>query len=342
MAEKDKKPKSGGSKDEVATDSSLEAESTKTEKADDSGALESSDRSASDKADAKVTAGSTDQGFIKRITHNLNPYMILMVVIVISGILIIFVANRVNNQDDPATLVIEGHDLDQEAIDQLISGESNVGTIDQTLTVAANAIFEGKILVKGSLDVAGSINVGGPLSLPGITVSGESEFEDVNVTNNLSILGSVSVQGTLTVQGALNVNNDLSVAGTISANEISADKVEFTGDLQLTRHIDTGGGTPAITRGGSVGAGGTVSISGNDVSGTVTINTGGSPSSGILASITFRSAYNTTPNVQITPANAASGGLNYYVTRSSTTFNVGNSGAPAASTTYMFDYFIVE
>ena len=341
MAKEKGKKSADKSSEDVNAGDSLEAESTSIQTFSDANALESEDHSSEVKADAKLSEPSKESR-IRQWLSSINPYLLLFIIIVVIGIVVIIVANQVNREDARVTLELSGQELDQAAIDELVAAESNIGTVDQTLTVAANAIFEGKILVKDNLDVAGSINVGGPLSLPGITVAGESSFEDVAVSNNLSILGSASIQQGLTVQGAANIGGSLSVGGTISAAAISADSVEFTGDLQLTRHIDTGGGTPAIARGTAVGSGGTVSISGNDVSGTVTINTGGSPPAGEFARITFRNAYNSTPNVQLTPANSNSAGINYYVTRTSSRFTVNSAGVPSASTTYVFDYWISE
>src|SRR5690606_2150701 len=88
-----------------------------------------------------------------------NPYLVLFVLVLITGLMVAYVANRLNNQNDPTKLTFEGSELDQETLDELLSSEQNIGTVDQTLTVAANAIFEGKILVKSDLDVAGSIRV---------------------------------------------------------------------------------------------------------------------------------------------------------------------------------------
>lgn len=338
MAKDTEKESASKADGDLAVDSSLENKSTEV---DDTNALESDDHSAEDAADAAVSE-APKEGLIKRTFSNINPYLLVFIVIIIVGVVVIVVANRVNNEDGRANLDLTGEELDPEALNELIASESNIGTVDQTVTVEANAIFEGKILVKDSLDVAGSINVGGPLSLPGITVAGESSFEDVNVSNNLQILGSASIQQSLTVQGGATINGGLSVGGTLSAAAISADSVQFTGDLQLTRHIDTGGGTPSISRGSAVGGGGTVSISGNDVSGTVTINTGGGPPAGVFAQITFRIAYNTTPRVQLTPSNSAGSTVDYYVTRTSGGFNVATSSVPSPSTTYTFDYFITE
>ncbi|HEX9679605.1 MAG TPA: hypothetical protein VGA08_03225 [Candidatus Saccharimonadales bacterium] len=337
MADKDKESKSADEPE--ADDSSLEKPSTAA--TGDEESLETANKSEAKPAEAVDTGLNWRDRTIKRL-GTINPYLVLFVLVLVLGGVVAFIANRINRQNDPSNLTFEGSELDQDAINELLKAEQNIGTVDQTLTVAANAIFNGKILVKSDLDVAGSIRVGGPLNLPGITVSGTSEFDEVNVTNNLSILGSASIQQTLTVQGGANIGGNLSVGGTVSANTISADTIEFDGDLTLTRHIDTGGSTPTKVNGTALGSGGTVSVSGNDISGTVTINTGGGAPSGFFVRINFRNSYNSTPAVLITPANSSAASLEFYTQRDTTGFRIGTATNPADSTTFIFDYLIVE
>ena len=265
--------------------------------------------------------------------------MIAFLVILFIALIITYVALN-SNQDKGVK--ITSQDLNSQAFDQLAQNESNVGDVNQTLTVEANAIFNGKVLIKDNLDVAGSINVGGPLTLPGITVAGTSAFEDIEVNNNLSILGNASIQGGLTVNGSANINGDLSVGGDISGTKLTVDSVSFSGDLNTSRHINTGGPAPDASRGGAIGAGGTVSISGTDVSGTVTINTGGGPSTGTLADVVFANAYSGTPRVIISPSSSVGAVLDYYVTRSTTGFSIKTVNAPVASSTYVFDFWVAE
>lgn len=293
----------------------------------------------------KPSSGAAElpkEGFIKRVGNFLggfNMYLLGFIVLMIIAGIAAYVALQ---NDESSTINIEGQELSQEALQELLQTEQNVGDVNQTLTVEANAIFNGKILVKDNLDVAGSINVGGPLTLPGITVAGTSAFDEVEVSNNLSILGNASIQGTLTVQESFGVTGNLSVGGTISAGTVAADNLQFNGDLQIQRHIDTGGNTPGVSAGGSVGGGGTVSVSGTDAAGTVTINTGGGPGSGILASITFAASYNGTPHVVITPVGSSGASLDYYVTRTTSGFTIGTRNNASASTTYLFDYIVLE
>lgn len=277
---------------------------------------------------------------ISKFAHGINVYLIAFIVIMVIAIIVIFVANNSNDGDGGAS--ITSQELSEEAIQELLQTENNVGDVSQTLTVEANAVFNGKILIKDNLDVAGSISVGGPLTLPGITVAGTSAFDEVEVNNNLSISGNASLQGSLSVGSGLSVIGDTAIEGNLSATSINTNNLQFNGDLQTQRHIDTGGPTPGASSGGSVGSGGTASVSGTDSSGTVTINTGAGPGAGTLANVTFAANYNGTPRVIITPVGPASAALDVYVTRSTSGFSISTLNAPSGANTYIFDYWVVE
>lgn len=343
MAKKDKEEVQSG-EDNLETPSVTEEKKSAQSGVagmDDVDALEKKSSTPAGPSAAEATAG-TGESRMRALLSNVNPYLILFIAIFLIAVIIVVTVSISSQNSDPNNILFDGQELDQETLNEILTNESNVGTVDQTLTVAANAIFNGKVLVKDSLDVAGAINVGGALSLPGITVAGQSNFEDVNVSNNLAILGSVSIQQSLTVQGGADITGNVAIAGTLSATAISSDQIQFTGDAAFTRHIDTGGGLPSISSGTAVGGGGTVSISGNDIAGTVTINTGGGPPAGIFANVSFVNAYNSTPNMQLTPIGSSAASLNFYATRDTNGFSIGTASVPSSSTTYIFDYFIVE
>jgi hypothetical protein len=155
------------------------------------------------------------------------------------------------------------------------------------------------------------------------------------------------VQGVLTVQNGLTVNGKASFAGPISAPSITIDALSLTGDLQFGRHIDAGGGTPSASGGGAIGSGGTVTISGTDTAGTVTINVGSGAAAGVLANVTFTSAFNGNPHVVITPiAGLGSGPVNgtgkfYLSARSSSGFTIATS-AGLGSGSVSFDYIVID
>ena len=97
-----------------------------------------------------------------------------------------------------------------------------------------------------------------------------------------------------------------------------------------------------MTTGGAVGAGGTGSINGSDLAGTVTVNIGGSPSAGTLATVSFVNSYGSEPHVVVTPVGSSAAGLNWYITRSATGFVISTTNAPSASTSFSFDYVVIN
>lgn len=274
----------------------------------------------------------------KALTSRMNIYLLGFIAVILIALIVIFVV--VNSQETPDQISLSGQELSQETIDDLLQSDSNIGDATSTLNVEANAIFNGRVLVKDRLDVAGPINIGGPLTLPGITVAGTSQFEDVEVSNNLTILGNASVQGTVSASG-LSISGSGSFDGELSATTLAVNNLEFQGDLSVLGHLDAGGPAPSITR-GSIGGGGTVSISGTDTAGTVTINTGSGPSSGVMATINFAKAFGGSPHVVISPANANAATLNYYITRTSSSFNLGSTNNPSAGSTFIFNYVAID
>lgn len=274
-----------------------------------------------------------------RLANRVNVYLLAFILLIIVSLIIVFVVIQSSNREAAKEEEITTQELTQEAIDNLSSNEATVGDPKQLLNIESNAVFAGKVLIRDGLDVAGPIKVGGDLNLPGITVSGKSAFDEVQV-NSLSIAGDTSVQGILTVQEGLTVNGQASFAGGISAPSITLDALSLTGDLQFNRHIDAGGATPRVTAGNAVGSGGTVTISGTDTAGTITINVGAGASGGVLASVTFAAAFNGNPHVVFSPVDKPA--PNAYITsRTATGFSIStNPGLSSGSIS--FDYIVID
>lgn len=274
------------------------------------------------------------------LTSAINIYILLFFLVLLLAGIAAFASYRASkNAISPN---IAGQVLSATDLQNLKNNDTSVGDPKQTLTIASNAIFNGRVLVRDSIDIAGSIRVGGSLSLPGISVSGTSSFENVQISNNLSVAGNTAVQGALTVQKNLSVGGGANFAGTLSASALSIDKLILNQNLQLNRHIEAGGVTPRINRGPSMISGGTVSINGSDTAGTVNLNFGYSTSSGILANIVFTFAFNQTPHVVISPVGPGCAGLNYYVTRTTTGFSIGSTNAGPAGQSCSFDYVAID
>ncbi len=272
---------------------------------------------------------------------NVNIYLLLFIVVLAIAATLVFI-NYQNSNKTKDLATINGQELSQEELQKLSSTDQQIGDAKQTLTISSNAVFNGRVLVRENLDVAGTIRVGGALSLPGITVSGTSSFENVQIASNLAITGNTSVQGALAVQQNLTVGGSGNFAGQITAPSISVDRLILNSDLQINRHIDAGGGTPAVSRGGGLGGAGTASLSGTDTAGTVNLNFSPGSSPGTLANITFSAPFSQTPHVVITPIGAACASIGYYINRSTTGFSINANSSGDPSSSCAFDYITID
>lgn len=283
----------------------------------------------------KRTAGQRIRDFI---TH-VNVYLLLFILIVVLAAGVVFIAFQRNKKETAVTTVVT-QPLTKEALAQLQGSDASVGDPKQTLNIESNSVFSGKVLIRDSLDVAGTIKVGGSLSLPGISVSGTSTFDQIQA-NNLSITGNLTVQGQLNVRGVTSSGGG-TFGGPLSAPILNVQTLQLTNDLQLTRHIDAGGSTPDKSDGSALGNGGTSSVSGSDTAGTVTINIGGSPAAGCFATITFAQKFSGIPHVVVTPIGSAAAGLNYYVNRTSSNFSICSTNAAPSGQSFSFDYVAID
>jgi len=109
--------------------------------------------------------------------------------------------------------------------------------------------------------------------------------------------------------------------------------------LTIGGHVITRGAAPGVGPGSALGANGTVSISGNDASGTVAANIGTGGGNGILAQVAFRSQYSNTPHVVVTTVGSGMGSV--YVSRTAWGFSIGVNGAVAPGG-YAFDYIVMQ
>jgi hypothetical protein len=268
-----------------------------------------------------------------------NIYLLLFAFVIVAAVVILAIA-LVHSHTTSGT--IAGQTLDQSTLDQLANTDATVGDSKQVLNVQSSAIFAGQVLVRSNLEVAGTIQVGGSLALSGITVTGNSAFDQVQVNKDLTVAGTTALQGSLTVQKSLNVNGGGTFSGPVSATQLTATSLQLNGDFTLTPHITFGGAIPSRTNGSALGSGGTASVSGSDSAGSITINTGNSPSAGCFVTINFTQKFNATPHVIVTPVGSSAGGLGYYVNRSTSNFSVCTTTAAAGGQTFGFDYLVLD
>jgi cytoskeletal protein CcmA (bactofilin family) len=279
-----------------------------------------------------------DRSLLGRLSPFTNIYFIIFLVMILLLAGVVMVSLRSNNNNKPNT---KAQSLSDKQITDLKGNTTLVGNNQQILDIQGNSVFEGQVLMRGNADIAGSLKVGGSLSLPAITVGGSSSFGQIQVTDKLSVNGDTVMQGQLNVQKGLTVAGSARF-GSLSASQLNVSSIQLTGDFVVSRHIGLSGGTPSRSGGTALGSGGTVSVNGTDTAGTVTINTGGGPPAGCFITVNFTQKFNSTPHVVISPSNSSSAGLDYYANRSATSFSICTASAPAAATTYLFDYVAID
>lgn len=280
-------------------------------------------------------------GRLKQLRQRLNIYLLLFAFIILLAVVILAVAYLESRQTS-TTGSLQTQNLSQGTLQQLANSDATVGSSQSVLNVESSAVFAGQVLIKQGLQVAGNLQIGGTVALSNLTVAGTSQFGQLTVNKNLSVAGDTAFQGAATIAKSLQVNGSGTFSGALSAPQITTPSLQLNGNLVLTHHISTGGGTPNRSDGTALGSGGTSSVSGSDTAGSITINTGGSPAAGCFATITFATAFSATPHVLVTPIGSAAAGLSYYVNRSSTSFSVCTATAPPAGSTFGFDYFVLD
>ena len=101
--------------------------------------------------------------------------------------------------------------------------------------------------------------------------------------------------------------------------------------------------TPSVAAQGAAGSGATatLSVTSNDKAGQITLNTGASGlSAGPLVQVSFSASHLGSIFVNISARNAAAEGRGFVGSQGSTAFTIDFGTAPAASTTYIFNYSV--
>ncbi len=297
---------------------------------------------APDEQPEKPAKKPSERKGIRKILGFFNVYLLIfLLLVVVAGI--VFVVSYINSQKEPEQPVSAIQDLTQEQLSEIASGgDARVGDPRYVLNIQSDAVFAGNALIRGDLNVAGRVQLGQGLTIPNLTVSGASNLANVQV-NSLQVATTSVFQGAVTLQGELTARN-ANFGGTVSAPTINTANLTLAGNgnLTLNNHINANGPTPSRTQGSAVGIGGTTSISGSDIAGTLNVNTGSNTSPGCFATITFNQRFNGTPHVLVTPVGSAGGQVQFYVERTSTNFSICTSSPAPAGRSFAFDYFVIN
>lgn len=279
-------------------------------------------------------------------------------ILLINGVVITFIMTRQNVEDSKANQ--QEVVISSDVLNQLGVSRSAIDSAGTELIVGPKATFNSSVTINGDASVAGQLKLNGDLSADnanfGQLSAGKTELSELNVNgagtiSDLVLRKDLTVQGTTKLQGAVNIyqlltvsNNvnivgNLSVGGSLTTRYFQASNLTADNSLTVGGHILTRGSAPSVSSGGAVGSNGTVSISGNDTSGTVAVNVGVGGGNGILAYISFVNSYGNIPHVVITSVGRGAGSI--YVNRSANGFSIGVSNALSPGG-YAFDYIIMQ
>lgn len=246
-----------------------------------------------------------------KLNKRLLLALTLLVLILLAGT--IFSLMKMQKKTTSKTIVINTQSLSNGTLNRVSTSLGNSGKVTTQLTISPSTLFKNDVEIQGKASTDGDLNVGGNLSVKG----------SINGGTNLSVAGQIT-------------------AASLSVSSLSLGTLNLTGDLNIGGHILPSGNTPAVSA-NEAADGGSVSITGNDISGTVTINTGNIKGvAGEMAIITFHTPFATSPKVQLTPVNAQSAQILSYVSQSTKFFSIECAVTPATGTTYTFNYFVTQ
>ena len=306
-------------------DSSLEYSQPKTSEEMPGGSTNNSGNNA---PETPAPNSSVNKPTIRRMQSALSMHWSIylpILVIVVVGLIVAGVMIGQHNGSSNNQPTLSEQNLSPSQLNHLAAANQVLGSSNQVLTVQSGAIFNSTVLVRGQLEVAGQLQI-----------------SQLQINKSLAIAGNAAIQGTLSIQNDLSVNGNGSFAGNLTTPQLTTNALQLNGNLTLTHHLVAGGPIPSRSTLAAAGSGGTTSVNGSDTAGTVTINTGNSPSAGCFIAVNFTSPFLATPHMLLTPVGASSATLNYYVTRSTTGFNICSVNSPQAGQSYVYDYFVID
>ncbi len=179
-----------------------------------------------------------------------------------------------------------------------------------------------------------ALRVADTLSLSSLTITGHTTLQDVVVAGNatietLAVRGSTELQS-LIVKGTSTFISDITLAGHIITGNKEGETKAVPKEAALCS-TDPDTATPDVT------------LTGNDIAGTVTVTTtAGACQEGELIEVTFAKKYEKEPVVIISPRNIYGAKLRTYYNATQDGFSIITSEASTAETQYSFSYLIMQ
>jgi hypothetical protein len=283
---------------------------------------------------------------------------VVVIILAINAGVIAFVLrgqNQVTSTQNQGEVTITSGSLDKLGVSR-----NPIGTVGTELVVGPNSQFNGNVTIKSDVSIGGQLKLNskfsandaslaklqaGDTSVGQLNVNGDATASSLNLRKDLTVLGITRLQGPVTLSQLLTVNNNLNVAGNLSvggilsARSFQASSLVSDSTLTIGGHVLTRGLAPGVGPGPALGANGTVSISGNDASGTIGANIGTGGGNGIIAYVSFRSQYGSTPHVVVSAVGGGFGSI--YVNRTASGFSVGVNNAVGPGG-YAIDYIVMQ
>lgn len=243
--------------------------------------------------------------------------------------------------------------INSEVLNSLGVNKTTIGSDGTELVVGPDASFNGSVTVSNDVNIAGQLNLNnkitatdaslsklsaGDTSLTKLNINGDATASNLNLRENMVVVGSSQLQGPTTINGLLTINNGINVTGNLSVGGTLSMGAFQANTLIVGGQITTRGYAPSVSKGEALVATDTVSISGNDIAGTVAVNIGVGSRSGVVAYVSFNNSYSSTPHVVITAVGP--GASDIYVNRDSTGFSIGVGSIVAGG--HAFDYVVMQ
>lgn len=243
-------------------------------------------------------------------------FTLLAVIAVLALLTAVILYIRSSSKPEP-TVVINTQSLDNGTLNQLTT-ENGAADGKQQLTITPDTLFHNNVTINKDLLVNGRTTLQSAL----------------NVARDLAVGGNTTVGGNLSVTGQIS-------AGNLNVGTVSMGTLQISGNLELRGHIVPTGPVPTIKT-SVAAAGGTARIDGTDTAGTITIVMAGAVPAGEMVIVTFNTAFNATPKLQLTPVSNAAAKLDYFATKTAGFFTIEAASLPTPGSTYIFDYFVTQ
>ena len=280
--------------------------------------------------DERITRKPISESEVKKRLLTFRPshkamFIGLGVVIIILGINAAVLGYLLNQESaNQKSIDAKGVSISPSTLSKLGVNDTSIGNTNEKLIVDPTAQFNSQLTVAGNVSIGGQLHLNSTLnatnanfsqlqagnsSVNSININGAATASTLGVKSNFEVGGTATFQNAVTIAGLLSVNasaaisSNLSVGGELSASNIAVGNVVASGSIEVESHIITAGASPSVSRGAALGSYGSVSLSGNDIAGTIALGVGAGapPQGGIAAYVVFHSPYSSPPVVVITP-----------------------------------------